>query len=342
MLPISSSLLTKIHDYGSLGKDVERAYIKSMMGSLFSEVDEDKTYGFWSYSPLRFLEALVDSTSYCQDFVKELNNNASSLSLRDVHRVKVVFSFYLSLAAFQKQYGHSQGKFEDFRETFKPDFKSIDKNLFFRALLVSISLNYVNRIVNPQDKARLMEEVIFITSKILYFKKKEHYFEKVLDEEYRLVVDRVRKLGKLPRDIALNSPLKENLFAIFVSVFSRTPLFICGKPGSSKSVSVQIIKKSFDGQVLGGKKDFLDGLKPLRFEYYQGSDQSTDKGVEKVFLKALFHQKRAKKQSVVFIDEIGLAELSPNNPLKVLHKFLDTTSHQSKKSKCLWVDCLFL
>jgi hypothetical protein len=336
VLPISSSLLTKIHDYGSLGKEVERAYIKAMMGSLFSEVEEEKKYSFWSYSPIRFLEALVDSTSFCQDFVKDLNNNASSLSLRDVHRVKLVFYFYLSFLAYQKKYSSSEIKFEDFHKDFKPNFKTVDKNIFFRALLVSVSLNYMNRIVCQKQKQKLMEEVIFITSKILYFKKKDDYFQKVLEEEYRIIIDRVRRLGKLPKDIALNAPLKENLFAIFVAIYSKTPLFICGKPGSSKSVSVQIIKKSFDGQVMGGKKDFLDGMKPLRFEYYQGSDQSTDKGVEKVFLKALFHQQRAKKQSVVFIDEIGLAELSPNNPLKVLHKFLDTTSHNTKKSKIIF------
>ena len=93
-----------------------------MMGSLFTEIDKEKTYGFWSYSPVRFLEALVDSTSFCQDFVKELNNNASSLSLRDVHRVKIVFRFYLSFVAYQKQYAHSQIKFEEFRKTFKPNF----------------------------------------------------------------------------------------------------------------------------------------------------------------------------------------------------------------------------
>ena len=272
-----------------------------MMGSLFTEVEEEKTYSFWSYSPIRFLEALVDSTSYCQDFVKDLNNNASSLSLRDVHRVKLVFKFYLSFLAYQKQYSSSEIKFEDFHKTFNPNFKSVDKNIFFRALVVSIGLNYINRIVKPEEKQKLMEEVIFITSKILYFKKKDNFFQKVLEEEYKLVIDRVKRLGKLPKDIALNTPLKENLFAIFVSIYSKTPLFICGKPGSSKSVSVQIIKKSFDGQIIGGNKDFLDGMKPLRFEYYQGSDQSTDKGVEKVFLKAIFHQKRAKKQSVVFI-----------------------------------------
>ena len=153
--------------------------------------------------------------------------------------------------------------------------------------------------------------------------------------QYNMLVQRVKSLGKLPADIALNTPLKENLFAIFIAIYSRTPLFICGKPGSSKSVSVQIIKKSFDGQVIGGKKDFLDGMMPLRFEYYQGSDQSTDKGVENVFLKALFHQAKGSKLSVVFIDEIGLAELSPNNPLKVLHKFLDTTEHSEAKIKPL-------
>ena len=331
VLPISTSLLGQIHDYGALSEEVERDYIRAMMGSAVPYAAQEDVRAKGSYQMRRFLETLVDVTGFCQKRVKQLNNNASSLSLRDVHRVKVVFGFFLALLVYKKRYKETRAKFEDFRRGFRVDFDTVNNRLFIQALVVTVTLNYVNRVSCADQKKRLKKVVMQKISENIKVKNANRAFDGIMGNMYNMLVRRVRRLKKLPRDIAVNTPLKENLFAIFAAVYSRTPLFICGKPGSSKSVSVHIIRKSFDGQVLGDDQDFLDGMRPLRVEYYQGSDQSTDKGIEKVFQKALFHQNRGRKQSVVFIDEIGLAELSPNNPLKVLHKFLDTTSHSHSR-----------
>ena len=302
-----------------------------MMSSLFT--GEEIKENYYYFSPKKFLDTLVETTFFCQNYVKKLNNNASSLSLRDIVRVKNIFKFCLSCLAYEKKYtSKTKISFEKFNASFKPDFKKIDQKTFLCALLVSINLNYINRIVKSETKYNLLKEISKIIKKNLSYNDEENILVNFLKKENHKIINRICKLGKIPKDIAINTPLKENLFAIFVAIYSKTPLFICGKPGSSKSISLQIIKKTFDGQVIGGNNDFLDGMKPLRIEYYQGSDQSTDKGIEKVFIKALYHQNQGKKQSVVFIDEIGLAELSPNNPLKVLHKYLDTTSHENNKS----------
>lgn len=63
--------------------------------------------------------------------------------------------------------------------------------------------------------------------------------------------------------------------------------------------------------------------------YYQGHLQSTSERIEKVFFRAIeqqkqFRQKHTNNVSLVIIDEIGLAEISPFNPLKVLHSLLET------------------
>lgn len=79
-------------------------------------------------------------------------------------------------------------------------------------------------------------------------------------------------------------------------------------------------------------------MTPLKIEYYQGSEQSTDRGVQRVFEKAIEGQKKDDIQMVVFFDEMGLAELSPNNPLKVLHKYLDTTSHTKRSGKLFYFE----
>ena len=43
------------------------------------------------------------------------------------------------------------------------------------------------------------------------------------------------------KGIAKNKALLENLFTLFVSVYSKIPLFIVEKPGCSKSLSVQLL-----------------------------------------------------------------------------------------------------
>ncbi|CAG8653071.1 1680_t:CDS:2, partial [Acaulospora morrowiae] len=60
---------------------------------------------------------------------------------------------------------------------------------------------------------------------------------------------------------------------------------------------------------------------------HQGSSSSTSDGILEVFHKAEKFQETSTKEfpviSVVLLDEVGLAETSPHNPLKVLHSLLE-------------------
>ena len=53
-------------------------------------------------------------------------------------------------------------------------------------------------------------------------------------------------------------------------------------------------------------------------------------GIERVFKKTKLSLKNDKYLSLLFFDEIGMAELSPNNPLKVLHKLFDDFAVNTK------------
>ena len=69
---------------------------------------------------------------------------------------------------------------------------------------------------------------------------------------------------------------------------------------------------------------------------YQGSMASTSKGVEKVFNNSkkiydrLVENNKNKYIPMIFFDEMGLAEHSPNNPLKVIHAELDEALEEGK------------
>ena len=162
--------------------------------------------------------------------------------------------------------------------------------------------------------------------------------KKIQQDEETILLNRIKFLNKLPKDISENRPLKENLLTLFICIFSRTPLFICGKPGSSKTISVNIIKTTFNTSPADSEDHLINcfnGFKHIDLVYLQGSDQSTDRGIEKVFKVAIESSKKNEKVPLVFFDEIGLAELSPYNPLKVLHKYLDYGTDDIKQQKLI-------
>jgi hypothetical protein len=53
---------------------------------------------------------------------------------------------------------------------------------------------------------------------------------------------------EIPDGIGINNLLMENVFAMIICILNRIPLFIIGKPGSSKSLSMNLVSKSLKGK----------------------------------------------------------------------------------------------
>ena len=66
----------------------------------------------------------------------------------------------------------------------------------------------------------------------------------------------------LGENIARNAALRENVFMIAVCVDLRIPLFLVGKPGSSKSLAKAIVADSMSGQA--SQNDLLKSFKQVR------------------------------------------------------------------------------
>lgn len=52
---------------------------------------------------------------------------------------------------------------------------------------------------------------------------------------------------KLPPNVARNTALRENVFMMVVCIELKIPLFLVGKPGSSKSLAKSIVADSMHG-----------------------------------------------------------------------------------------------
>ena len=143
-------------------------------------------------------------------------------------------------------------------------------------------------------------------------------FQSTLENTQKAFVSQM----KLPDGIALNEALCENLFMILVSILNLIPIFVIGKPGSSKSLAMGLIQQNLNGDA--SENEFLRSLPAVEVFSYQCSPLSTSQGIEQAFEAAGRYKKEAPDTTVVvLLDEVGLAEQSPHLPLKVLHKVLD-------------------
>ena len=71
---------------------------------------------------------------------------------------------------------------------------------------------------------------------------------------------------KLGPNIARNAALRENVFMMAVCIQLRIPLFLVGKPGSSKSLAKSIIADSMLGK--SSEKDFLKDFNEVIYCIY--------------------------------------------------------------------------
>lgn len=100
------------------------------------------------------------------------------------------------------------------------------------------------------------------------------------------------------------------------------PLLLCGKPGCSKTLATSLVLESCRGKF--SLDLYFCQLPELIPVPAQGSPSLTSLSVTRVFDRALNLQSIITESLFVIIfEEIGLGELSPHNPLKVLHKAFD-------------------
>eukprot|EP01083_Nonionella_stella_P181847 652682_1 len=129
--------------------------------------------------------------------------------------------------------------------------------------------------------------------------------------------------ASIPRGIALNRSLQENLFLLFTCIMTKTPLILVGKPGSSKTLAMAIIRDYFSStknlELLKAQN-----LSPIHVVSFQCSAQSRADGIaERWHQTVKLGEDNKDMIYVLLLDEIGLAEHSPYRPLKVLHQLLE-------------------
>ena len=322
VVPIPETMLEYIWDYGYLDQDTESAYIRTMLKTCTSLVEHESLFN-----------ALIRLISQSQLFIRK-NEDVSSVSLRDVARFCRLYNwFYESIKV--RSVNKSLSMLTIAR---RAAFAALFLCYYFRLPCVQLKNNYID----------MLEENLTEVRSLLLMEKQS--LIKQLEAEENELIEEM----ELPRGTAKNRALQENIFVLLVCIVNRIPVVLCGKPGCSKTSAVQIVISNLNGKK--SKSEYFRTLPELITVSYQGSQNCTSDSIEKVFERASKYQKAQSEASsllpVIVFDEIGLAELSPRNPLKVLHAELEVETCQygfvgisnwrldaSKMNRVLYISC---
>ena len=295
--PLPEGMMDFVWDYGSLDPEDETRYVQRMVEGITTFSNE-------------FAKLLCMS----QDFVRKLENTHYCVSLRDVRRTISLFQFFRDDFLPKKKLARVRQRI----------FKGTeDKEREIRAFILSLAHCYHSRLLTDDDRrsyrTKIAEELTTIVHKL-----SSKYVEDVIKNEQMDILNKM----ELPQGTAKNVALRENVFVILICILNKIPVFVVGKPGCSKSLSMQLIVSNLRG--LDSKSDFFRELPTVFPVSFQGSESSTSEGILKVFQKAERMRRSSNTNTnispVVLLDEIGLAEISRYNPLKVLHSLLEPAS----------------
>jgi len=302
--PLPHAIMNFVFDFGALDIEDIKKYIDSMVDKI-----DDKS----------FKDLAVDCLCSSHNFIIELEET-SSVSLRDINRFMVFYNWFKKSIISRKP-PTRKGFFSYLMFWNNYEIAISDSEATKNALVLSLIMIYYVRLDSAENRKLYIQRICE------QFKRSQHYLspEKFLEIYEKEQMDYISRMT-INKGIALNTALRENLFILLVSICNHIPLIICGKPGCSKTLSVRLLYDNMRGS--DSNDEFFKALPRLYLVSYQGSLASSSQSIEKIFQRAYkinksLLQKKEDGRVVVFFDELGLAELSKLNPLKVLHELLE-------------------
>ncbi|CAG8529600.1 39208_t:CDS:10, partial [Gigaspora margarita] len=294
--PLPDQILDYVWDYGVLQPEEELRYIQIMVSNSLKNFDNKCSV---------FAELLFES----QAFIRKVEE-PYSVSLRDVKRAITLVNFFADSLQNRPSVRKNAPRYPPIGEISMP----------IRCYILALGLCYQSRLYEQslRKNYRIAMGKIFNQNRINI---DEKAFNKVIRQEQDDYINRMT----CPPNTAKNEALLENVLVMIVCILTNIPVFIIGAPGSSKSLAIRLVSQNLRGS--DSNDEYFRKLPQVYLIPHQGSSSSTSDGILKVFQKAQNYQETSSNEfpviSVVLLDEVGLAETSPFNPLKVLHSLLE-------------------
>lgn len=297
------SMIPLVWDFGQLNDQTEKIYIQQIV----QRVAQSKAIG------QVHIKMITEVLWASQKYMRQRSDECSFVSLRDVERCMQCFVWFLEhhvkLFAELEEYDKRQNTENNDR---------CQRQLSIRdpvvwSLVMSVGVCYHACLENKEKYRQIVSKSL-----------PQGYNQAKVMQEISLMQDLLLSGVPMGDTIARNSALKENVFMMVLCIELRIPLFLVGKPGSSKSLSKTLVADAMQGQA--AHSDLYKMLKQVDLVSFQCSPHSTPEGIINIFKQCGRFQKGknlAEYTRVVVLDEIGLAEDSPKMPLKTLHPLLE-------------------
>ncbi|KAL7989544.1 hypothetical protein Chor_012210, partial [Crotalus horridus] len=291
------SMIPLVWDFGQLNNITEKLYIEQIVQKLAKSIKMSANE----------IQMIIEVLFESQTYMRKQKDECSFISLRDVERCVEVFRWF---------HGHSERLIEHLEKYLEsnPPKSVIQRDRIIWSLILSVAVCYHASLEQKEAYWRVICEIF----------PEPYDNEKVVLEEISLVQDLFLNGVPVRERIAKNQALKENVFMMVICIELKIPLFLIGKPGSSKSLAKTIVADAMQGQA--AYSDLYKELKQIHLVSFQCSPHSTPEGIINTFKHcARFQEGKnlGEYVSVVVLDEIGLAEDSPKMPLKTLHPLLE-------------------
>eukprot|EP01012_Entosiphon_sulcatum_P010932 TRINITY_DN16537_c0_g1_i2.p1 TRINITY_DN16537_c0_g1~~TRINITY_DN16537_c0_g1_i2.p1 ORF type:complete len:2556 (+),score=313.91 TRINITY_DN16537_c0_g1_i2:398-7669(+) len=195
---------------------------------------------------------------------------------------------------------------------------------FGNAVIIAVAMCYVLRFKDSALRLTIGRELLPCCRPFLELAESTDIeFTQLVMRRLRRIVN--RQNFEIPKGVALTAALVENVVAILLAVLTKIPVGIIGAPGSSKTLSLHIIRDNLRGHY--SPNDFCRNFPALEISFLQGSVSLTSEEITAALEAATKREETlaaspASARVLVFFDEAGLPDESAMT-LKALHPFLD-------------------
>ncbi|XP_029898687.1 E3 ubiquitin-protein ligase rnf213-alpha-like isoform X1 [Aquila chrysaetos chrysaetos] len=289
--PLPPSLLPLVWDFGQLNEKTQSLYIREIVKSTMK-----------NKIAIGNLDVFTSVISASQKFLRKKKDECRVASLRDIERcMGIALWFYKLRDLLFPQIDKKKYKKE--QEPILNDAQ--------RALVLSVGACYYVSLESRKDYLEEVAKCFPVPASLL-------------QQEIELCQEVFLDNLSIPEATGRNDALRENIFMLVMCMDLRVPLFLVGKPGSSKSLSKTIAVDAMVGRL--SQSQLFKRCKEIQLMSFQCSPHSKPEGIISTFRQCAQFQKGKNLDefaSVVLLDEIGLAEDSPEMPLKTLHPLLE-------------------
>ena len=274
----------------------------------------------------------IEAIYYSHKFVRE-KKGISSVSLRDLQRFKRAYKFFNDYYEYKKEFliNQSEEKYEKVSDKFSLKSK-------VQSFVISLFITYYIKIFKSGLNYQYLEKINdFVTKLAKEFEITEWLedqnwnsqpFNTIVGKEEEFLLEEMEV--KKTKGIGLNNSLKENIFLMFFSIYAHIPLIVVGKPGCSKSLSIQIINRIMRGEL--SDSNFIKNFPAINNTVFQGSETNTPESIENIFKEAekkidLSQSNDSESKENIFKD-IEESILSKSNDPEFLKNIVKETEEQ--------------